>query len=184
MRGSAIRNLVITQAIAMVCFVVMPVVITLVVPFTDLEFQRTGSTAAVSVRRYVLLFVPWRTQRVENVTEIAADVTPEFRYRDTSENRRKGVSNVTRVATGQLVILGDGPEVVVQAAPELTASVTARFERFLAANNPEPVKIPVYASWNLSWLLGGAVTFLCALYVAGSIAAVLKFLFGRNHAKG
>ncbi|MBL8700701.1 MAG: hypothetical protein JNK67_20175 [Alphaproteobacteria bacterium] len=169
---------IVTQAIAFAVFVVLPVVITLVAPLSTIEFRKSNGASSVTVQRYVLIFVPWRTTHVDNVARLRADITAEKHYRGTVEERRKGQSG-TSYSTGQVAILGAGsePEAIVQAAPDLAKEIVARFERFAAAPDAPPVSIEVYASWSLSYLLGGAVTALCALYVTGAVLAVLTFPF-------
>lgn len=88
-------------------FVVVPTVITLIVPFTDLTFHRNAGGASVTVKRYALMVIPWQTTDIANVKTIRADFNQSFRYADTAENRRKGRAGAINHATGQLVILGD-----------------------------------------------------------------------------
>lgn len=167
---------IVTQAIAFVVFLVLPVVITLVVPLTTVEFEKSNSAATVTVHRYVLIFVPWQTTRIENVTRLRADITAEKIYRGTAEERRKGQKG-TSYATGRVAIVSNGPEVKLEAAPDLAKAIVARFDHFVADQVAAPVSISVYASWSLSYVLGGVVTSLCALYVTGVVLAVLTFPF-------
>lgn len=172
---AALKSHLITQAIAVVCFVIVPVVITLVAPLSTITFQKAGTETNVIVRRYVLILVPWRTERIDNVRQIRADVTSQFRYADTSENRRKDRVGTTSHATGQVVITGARDGLVVQAAPDLARSVAALFKEFAADKNADQISMSVYASWVLSYVLGGVVSFLCGLYLFGSLAAVFRF---------
>lgn len=112
---------------------------------------------------------------------LRVDLTAEFDHARTLENRRKGRIG-TSDATGQVAIIGSGPEVIVQASPDLAQEIALRFERFAAASLAAPVTIPVYASWPLPYLLGGAVTALCALYVAGVALSVLAVPYRRLRA--
>ena len=175
--ATTLKGHIITQAIAIVVFVVVPAIITLIVPFTDLELRHTGAGATVTVKRYVLMFIPWQHKQITNVKALRVETTPEFRYQDTAENRRKGRAGAVSLATGQLVVVGDGPEVIVQAAPEIADAIAARFNRFLAAKASAPVTIPVYASWWLSYVLGGTVTALAAFYVICACLALLALPF-------
>jgi hypothetical protein len=177
--SSSLKSQVITQAIAIVFFVVVPTVITLIVPFTDLTFLRNAGGASVTVKRYALMVIPWQTTDIANVKTIRADINQSFRYADTAENRRKGRAGAVNHATGQLVILGDDREVIVQAAPEIAEGISAQFKQFLTASTAEPVTVSVYASWRLSYLLGGAMTALAALYVIGACLTILAIPFNR-----
>lgn len=171
------KSHVVTQAIAVVCFVVVPVVITLVVPLSTIVFERAGSETDVIVHRYVLMIVPWRSERIDHVTQIRADVSSQFRYGNTAENRRKNRVGTVSYATGQVAIIGAGDELIVQAAPELAKSIAAQFKEFVTDKNAGSISIDVYASWILSYVLGGVVSFLCGLYLLGSLVAVLRHVY-------
>jgi hypothetical protein len=176
-KGSAsLVSIAITQSIAIVCFVVIPTLITLVAPLSTIQFLKTDKGNTVLVDRYLLIFIPWRHERVENATKLHAEITEEKRYKGTVEERRKGQKGI-RLATGQVRIEGSDTESVVQSAPDLAKSVVSQFDQFASSADAAPVKIPVYASWSLSYLLGGAATFFCALYVAGAVAAIVTFPF-------
>lgn len=170
------KDRIITQAIAIAFFVIAPILVTLLAPLTKLQFQHSQSGAAVTVVRYTLIFIPWRTERIQNATSVRADITAEKRYQGTSEERRKGQSGI-RVATGRVAIVSDGPEVIVQAAPALAEKIAKRFDEFVADKAAGPIVFDVYASWSLSYVLGGVATSLCALYVGGATLAVLMFPF-------
>lgn len=170
---------VITQVIAIVVFVILPIVITLMVPFSTIVLDKSNGGTTVTVHRYVLVFIPWRTQRIESATGMRADITEEKHYRGTVEERRKGQKG-WRLATGQVAIVSGAPDVIVQAAPELAKAIVAQFDRFAAARNAEPVSIQVHASWWLSYVLGGVMTALCALYVVGAALAIVTFPFKRR----
>lgn len=177
MADTSLKSTIITQTIAAIVFVGVPILITLIAPFTNIALQKTGSTASVTITRYVLVFIPWQTRQVEQVKELRAEVKPEFRYRNTAENRRMGRAGAVSHATGQIAIVSDGPDVIVQASPELAVETDARFERFLAEPNPAPVRISLYASWWLSYVLGGIATGFAALYLGGAFLAIVTWPF-------
>ncbi len=180
MAETTLKGAIITQAIAIVVFVGVPILITLMVPFSDLALRRTGPTASVTVTRYVLVFIPWRTQTIANVRAVRAEITAEKYHADTSENRRMGRAGATSVATGQLVIEGDGPDMIVQASPDLATETEEEFAAFLAETDPEPVTIQLYASWWLSWVLGGIATFFAAFYIVGAVLAIITWPFKKR----
>lgn len=175
--SSSLMGQIITQAFAFVGFLVVPIVITLMVPFTDLTFQRGEGGANVTVKRYVLMFIPWQTTLVENVQAIRADINSAFRYRNTAENRRKGRVGTVSHATGQLVVITDDHDEVVQAAPEIAEQIVTQFKHFVASRSAEASTVSAYASWRLSYLLGGVMTGLAAFYVIGAILAMLSLPF-------
>lgn len=174
---SSLKSQVITQMIAIIGFVIVPILITSMAPFTDLTFRHGAAGATVMVKRYVLMFIPWRTTEIANVKMVRADINESFRYGNTAENRRKGRVGAVSHATGQLVITGEADEEIVQAAPEIAKVVSARFQQFLTNRAADAMTVPVYASWSLSYLLGGAVTALTALYVIGACLALIKSIY-------
>lgn len=176
--GSPLANVIMQAIVALVCLGV-PVLVTLMAPVTVLEYRKSSAGVDARVVRYVLLVVPWRTQDVANVQSIRADVTEQFRYKNTKENRMKDRVGHTSLATGQVALVGDGPEVIVQAQPGLAEELSAEFEAFAAAPADTPVRRTVYASWSLTYILGGAMTALFALYVFGASMATLSFLTKR-----
>lgn len=173
-------GVLITQGIAALVCIGVPLLVTFMAPVSVLEYRKSGSGVDVRIVRYVLLAVPWRTQEIANVSELRADVTKEFRYKNTKENRMKDRVGHTNLATGQVAIVSGGPEVIVQAQPGLAEEIVAEFDAFAASSDPAPVRRTVYASWSLTYLLGGAMTGLFALYVVGAIAATIKFLIWRG----
>ena len=172
----SIKSIVITQAIAIVFFVLLPVLITFMTPITDVEINNSEQGTSVKVVRYILTFVPWKTEHISNVSGIRADITARKRYADTSENRRKGNVGVS-VATGELVFITNDSEVKMQSDPELAEKTVKVFNEFVASKSPEPLKLTIYASWALSYILGGIATFLCGLYVFGAVVSIIKFPF-------
>ena len=174
--ASTFFSIAITQAIAVVCFVVIPTAITLMAPLSTIQFKKTEKGNTVLVDRYLLIFIPWRQEQVENASKLHAEITEEKRYKGTSEERRKGQKGI-RLATGQVTVIGNDKELVVQSAPDLAKSIVSQFDQFASTADAAPVIIPVYASWSLSYILGGAATFLCALYVFGVCAAIVTFPF-------
>jgi ABC-type sugar transport system permease subunit len=173
---STLLGKIFTQVIAILFFFVVPIVITLVVPLTDLEFHKTDGNTSVKVKRYVLLFIPWKNEEALNVKSVRADITSEKIYQDTSENRRKGNEGIS-VSTGQLVFISEGSEVKVQAEPELAKEISKEFEQFLVSESVEPLKFSVYASWSLSYILGGVATFFAALYIFGALVSIVIYPF-------
>jgi hypothetical protein len=179
-----ITQVVITQAIAILVFVIVPVVLTLMAPLSNIEFRKSEAGISATVVRYTLMFIPWRTERFEQVTGIRADITEAKRYQGTSEERRKGQKGY-RLATGQVAILHAGPkeagpeeagpEAIVQADPDLARQIVKQFDDFKASESTGPLTFAVYASWSLSYILGGIATFFTALYILGAALAIVTF---------
>ena len=171
-------GVLITQAIAALVCLGVPLLVTFMAPVSVLEYRKSETGVDVRIVRYVLLVVPWRTQDIAGVSAFRADVTKEFRYKNTKENRMKDRVGHTNLATGQVAIVSAGPETIVQAQPGLAEEIVAEFDAFAASADPAPtpVRRTVYASWALTYLLGGAMTALFALYVFGATMAALNVL--------
>lgn len=166
---------IVTQAIAFFGCVVIPTLVTLIAPVSTIEFRNSESGTAATVTRYALLWVPWQTEEVSQVTQVRADITAERTYR-TKEERRRGHTGVA-LSTGQVALVTGDAEVIVQAAPELAKQIVEKFDEFKSSRTPTPLKITAYASWSLSYVLGGCMTALCAFYLTGATLAVLTWPF-------
>jgi hypothetical protein len=165
-----------TQLIAIVCMVLLPGLITMVAPRTGLEFSKSASGTSVTVTRYVWLFVPWRTVEVDRVSRLDVEVTPRARHANTAENRRKGRAGAVHLATGQLTVVGADVQLVVQVSPETSHVVAGHFKRFTEEPDARAQRISVYASWGLTYVLGGVMSLLTALYVFGAVARIVQHL--------
>ncbi len=175
-KRTSVKDIAITQSIAVVVFVIVPIVLTLMAPLSEIRFEKSETGLAATVVRYVLIFLPWRTENIDRVSGVRADITEAKRYRGTLEERRKGQRG-TQLATGQVAILHDGPEVIVQAAPDLANQIVKEFDEYKVANSTEPLTCSVYASWSLSYIVGGIATAFCALYIFGATIATILFPF-------
>lgn len=175
----SIKSIVITQAIAIVFFVLLPILITFMTPLTDVEVSNTEQGTSVKVVRYILTFIPWKTELITNVSGVRADITERKHYANTSENRRKGNVGVS-VATGELVFITNDAEVKMQSDPELAEETVKTYNEFVSSKSTEPLKLTIYASWALSYILGGVATFFCGLYVFGAVVSIIKFPFKKK----
>jgi hypothetical protein len=54
--------------------------------------------------------------------------------------------------------------------------LSANFQAFASSPSNTPVRRTVYASWALTYVLGGVMTALFALYVVGASLAAFKFV--------
>lgn len=171
---ATLLSTLITQGIASVVCVGIPILVTLVAPVTTIELER-GKGVSATVTRYTLLFVPWRKELIVHVSGVRADVTAT-RYKATTEERRRGDTGV-KLSTGQIVLLDGEKETVVQAAPGLAESTAREMTEYLSRSGTEPLQKTVYASWSLTYVLGGVVTGLCAFYVVCVVLAVVTYPF-------
>lgn len=127
---------------------------------------------AATVDRFLLMVIPWKHEKVVGTLSVQADVTEAKRYRGTVEERRKGQKGV-RLATAQIVIVSGGVETFIQADPELAKRVEKEFAEFLQSNSADELSYEIYASWWLSYVLGGIATSFAVFYVFGATAQIL-----------
>ncbi|MEZ4633222.1 MAG: hypothetical protein R2880_21335 [Deinococcales bacterium] len=175
---STLSSVIITQAIAIFGFVIVPILITLVAPLSRVRVEYLDGKAVATITRYVLLFIPWKTERIEGVTGARADTTTTHTRKATSAERQRGDSSSKLVfATGQIALLRGEQESIVQAAPELATETANAVNVYLAEESKQPLEKTLYASWSLSYILGGIMTALCGLYVVGAALAIITFPF-------
>ena len=173
------KNVLVTQLIAVVFFVIIPIILTLMAPFTDLTLRNAEQGVDISIKRYVLFFIPWKTENLDSVKSLVAEITAEKRYADTAENRRRGRVG-TSLATAQLVIQNSSEETIVQVDPKLAKEVEKNFNDFVISKSTTPKTLQLYASWGLSYIMGGVATFFCGFYLFGCIAAILRYPFKKS----
>lgn len=165
-------SIVITQAIAIFGFVLVPMLITCMAPRTTIELRRVNDVAAAKITRHTLLFVPI------HVTEIAPIVDAEGIVKGVKyirENRRKNQKAATQIPDGSVMLIGPENESRVQSTYEDAPVQAQLIKAFI--NNPAaaPQVITANAPWMLTYLLGGILTGFSVLYSVGAILAIARF---------
>jgi hypothetical protein len=169
---ASFKSILVTQMIAVVVFVGVPVMLTLMAPLSSLRFQKTEQGTSAEVDRYLLIFIPWKHETLVGVQAVRAEITAEKRYRGTSEERRKGQKGV-RLATGQIDIVSGAIETSIQADPVLAKRIEKEFVEFQQTESSGELSYEIYASWWLSYVLGGIATSLTAFYVFGATVQII-----------
>lgn len=169
---ASFKSILVTQMIAVVVFVGVPVMLTLMAPLTSVRFQKAEQGTLAEVDRYLLMFIPWKHETVAGVQAVRAETTAEKRYRGTSEERSKGQKGV-RLATGQIVIVSGAIETSIQADPVLAKRIEKEFVEFQQTESSGELSYEIYASWWLSYVLGGIATSLAAFYVFGATVQII-----------
>lgn len=175
---------IVTQAIAIVAFVLVPIAITLMAPLTTLEFRHSEAGTSVTAVRYLLMYIPWKTDRMVNATSVEADITAAKDIKRNREERRRRKPGI-QFATGRLIFISGAPEIemVVDTDPELAKQVVKQFDEFAANKTAAPITIQIYAAWIISYVVGGVASAFCALYVIGASLAIVTFPFKLLRAK-
>ena len=171
-KPTSFKSILITQAIASLVFVGVPILLTFMVPLTSLRFEKTQQGMEAKVDRYLLMVIPWKHEDLVGLEAVRADITAAKRYRGTSEERRKGQKGF-RLATAQIVLACGGMESAIQADPELAKQVEKEFADFKQADGANELSYEIYASWWLSYVLGGIATGFAVLYIFGASVQIV-----------
>ena len=165
--------------IVFVICVVFPGVTTVMAPASWLIFERNGDAVQCTARTCVFFVVPFKTQHVVNVTEIA--------YREraggTRRERRFGhTTNRTINVDGEgfLQIHGVNEQVAeVSVSPASLEGVADRAKAFLDAPSPgeSSTTMFVIANWKFGAIMGGILTSFTVLYVVGYTLGAIKGVF-------
>lgn len=161
--SSRLLRTFITHGIASVACVAIPILVTVVFPVTTIELQR-GDGVSATVTRYALLFVPYRTEYIPQVTGVVTDVmTVSYRGVDVSEV--------------QIIISHGDEKAMIQSATGLSEVTTRQVWEYLFHSGNAPPQKMVYASSWSTYVLGGVMAGLCALYVVYVALALLTYPF-------
>ncbi len=169
------KTITITQAIAVLCFVLMPALITFVVPRTTIELRRVDGQASASITKHILLIVPFRQLTIDSVTEVESHVT-SGKYGYSNNNDRRRNRKVHMAGDGSIWIKGRDAEYQVQSNPVDAPVQVEKIQVFLDNPTAEPFVLTATAGWAFTYLLGGVMTGLCALYCLGATLAVGRWL--------
>lgn len=170
---STITSLIITQSIAILVFVLVPVVVTSMAPRTTIRLRRFNDRASAEVTRHTLLFVPLYTTTVEPLLDAESVVEGEKAIKEDRQRNRKAA---TQIATGSVRLLGNDRETQVQSTYEDAPKQTQQIKAFIEDPSAESLTITAHAPWMLTYVLGGVMTGFAALYGIGSLLAIMRFL--------
>ena len=174
-----IRQKLITQLICIVLFLIVPVLVTAVLPATWITLERsTDGRVSATARTCVLFVIPWRTQRVADVTEVE---TKTIRH-DRSLSRRSGGYNrpdkgsVQQDGEDELSLLGRDARLAVSISPASSDSARTKVQAFLDDVSQRHMWVFALANWKFGLGFCGLLTLISWLYIIGSTLAVLRFL--------
>jgi hypothetical protein len=172
-----VKSILITQAIAIFGFVVVPAAVTFIAPRTTVELRRDEDHVSARITRHILLVIPFRTLTIEPVVEVESQVTAGKYGYSTNSDRRRG-RKVNQAGDGSVWIIGRDSKCQVQSTPADAPVQAEQIRSFLENPAAEPVVITATAGWALTYLLGSAMTGLSALYCLGATLAVGRWLLG------
>jgi hypothetical protein len=184
MAGSevTVKSFVITQAIAVLVFVLVPVGITAIVPRTMVELRHRDGGATARVTRHVLLVVPLPTSTIDGVTAVESHVREAKRdYASRSDRREGRKSNIA--GDGSVWIIGGDAKAIVQSTPDDAPRQAEQIQAFLADSEAPPLVLTATAG-RLTYWLGGVLTFFAALYLVGATLATIRWLLRQALPRG
>jgi hypothetical protein len=164
-------SILITQGIAIVVFLVVPALVTYMVPRTTIEMRRINDGASARITQYILLVFPCRLNTIEPVVKVESHVRSS-REGYSTENDRIRKRKVTMAGDGSIWIIGRESKFQVQSTSTEAPLQAATIQAFLDSPAAEPLVLTTNAGWALTYLLGGTMTALSGFYCAGVILAV------------
>jgi hypothetical protein len=172
-----IRQKLITQLICVVLFLIVPVLVTAMLPASWITLER-GADGRVSAtaRTCVLFVIPWRTQQVVDVSEVEAktirsDRSVSRRSRSNSQSNR---GTVHQDGEDELSVRGRDGNLTVSISPASSDAAMTKVQAFLDDASQQHLRVFALANWKFGLAFGGTLTLLSALYIIGSTVAILR----------
>ena len=169
-------GLLLQHVIVFLICIVFPGGVTMMAPASWLTFERSESGVQCTTRTCVFFVVPFKTQHVNQVTEIS------HRERaGRTERKREFGRTTTKVVhvdgEGFLQIHGVGDQLAeVNVSPASLANVVQKSNDFLSSTQEGSSTIFTIANWKFGALMGGVLTSFTVLYVVGYSLGFLKWI--------
>lgn len=180
-----LSEMLLQHAIVFVICVVFPGAVTLMAPSTWLTFQRgevgvRGEAGVNCTARTCMFFVvPFKVQRVQQVTEVS------FRQREGGIERQRKYGRDTNKyvhvdGEGFLRIQGLGDQFAeVSVSPASIENVAGKANDFVKSNQAGSTTIFAIANWKFGGLMGGVLSMFTLLYVVGYSLSLVKLVLVR-----
>jgi hypothetical protein len=166
-------SIMITQAIAVVGFVIVPGLVTWIAPRTTIQLATVNQQPKADVVKYIFLWVPYSHVTIAPLESARSIVTAADRH-ISREERRRGRTGVL-LADGSVLLAGGGQETQVQSTPTAAPLEAKEISAFIAAPESAPKLMTATAGWQMTYLLGGTMTALAAFYCLGACLAIVKW---------
>ncbi len=171
------REMFLQHFIVILICVVFPGATTMYFPATWISLERSGADVHCTTRTCVYFVVPFKTQRVEKVTEIKQHEKAGENKQQMKQGRTTG-SYVHVDGQGFVEILGkEQQKAEVSVTPASLEKVVERLKHFLEANEETNTIIFAIANWKFGGIMGGVLTMFTLLFVVGYSASFVKLLF-------
>ena len=174
-----VRQKLITQLIRIVLFIIVPVLLTAMLPASWISLER-GADGRVSAtaRTCVLFFIPWRTQRVADATSVEAKTRVSDRsvsYRSSS-NSRSSRGTVHQDGEDELSVLGLEGKFSIPISPASSEATKAKVQAFLDDDSQRNTWMFTIPNWKFGLGFCGLFALFSWLYIIGSTLAIVRFL--------
>ncbi len=171
-------GLLLQHVIVFLICVVFPGGVTLMAPATWLTFERSQETVRCTARTCVFFVVPFKTQRVAQVTGVSNRARSGTTRRERI-NRRDTGKTIQVDGEGFLQIHGVGDRLVeVSVSPASLDSLIGKSNDFLSSTKQGSTTIFAIANWKFGAIMGGLLTSFTLLYVVGYSLGFLKWSLG------
>ena len=175
----SIGEMLLQHIIVFLICVVFPGATTFMAPSTWLTFERSHEEVRCTTRTCVFFIVPFKTQRITEVTKVSKRELSG----STQRERRAGRATDKTIhvdGEGFLKIHGVGDQVVeVSVSPASLEVVVAKCNQFLNSTELGSTTIFAIANWKFGAIMGGILTSFTVLYVVGYTLEVMKWLLAR-----
>ncbi len=169
-------GLLLQHVIVFLICVVFPGGVTLMAPATWLTFERSQETVRCTARTCVFFVVPFKTQKIDQVTSIGN----RERSGKTERERKYGrtTDKIVHVdGEGLLQIHGAVDQLVeVSVSPASLENVVKKSNDFLNSTQEGSSTLFAIANWKFGAIMGGILTSFTALYVVGYTLGALKWI--------
>ena len=170
---SSFATICITQSIAILVFVLVPVLVTTMAPRSTVQLRRISDNVSAEVTRHALLYVPIYRTKVESLVDAESIIHGDkYIKEDRTRNRRA----TTQIANGSVLLIGKDEKSEVQSTYDDAPVQTQLIKAFIDDPSAETAVITAKAPWMLTYVLGGVMTGLTVLYCVGAILAIARFL--------
>jgi hypothetical protein len=163
------------HAIAFFFCIVFPGFVTTIVPASWVVYERLGDRVSATARTCVFYVIPWKTQRIDQVTGI----DDRFVEGHITTQRENGRTTTGRTEDEAFLIIqgADEQSISVPVSPFSVESVVARSEEFLAQPATPRLRLFVIANWKFGMIMGGCLSLLTVLYVIGMASECVRMVY-------
>jgi hypothetical protein len=169
--NNSLLSKVITQAIAIVGLVVVPGLVTLIAPRTTIKLRPGKYRPSAEITTHALLFVPVCLAHMDLLLDAESVVSESKYFKEDRQTNRKAS---TQSATGSVKLIGNPSDHLITSTPEDALLQADQIKAYIAKRAYEPLLITVEPPWMLTWLLGGIMTGLAALYCVGVVLGIAR----------